>query len=396
MTSAANTKTAPLTTHTQNGIVNILYIIDYLASPGGTERHLSYLTRHLDHSRFRCFVVPFYFEPTPMSDAMIAAGTRIEYIRVARYYVPRAFLQAIRLARFIRANNIDIVQTFHYKADVYGAVVARLAGVKHIVASKRDAADYKGPFRFFLHKLVRPLTERYIAVSDVVAEVIKLKEGVDANKMITIHNGVDTAHYQVPSAQEKIAAKERIGFSAENFVIGMSAWFRPEKDHQLLLDCFLELHQRYPALRLLLIGGGPLLETFKTKMAPHIAAGIIHFSGPVTDVAPLLHALDVACLVPHINEGFSNSVLEKMATGLPLIVTDIGGNKEAIAHGENGFVIAARDAEKLRAHLTDLYLNPELRQRMGAASRERVLQCFSLKQMLNRHESLYREMLGAR
>ena len=382
--------------YSENKIVNILYIIDYLASPGGTERHLSYLTRHLDRSRFRCFVVPFYFEPTPMTDAMIAAGTLIEYIRVARYYAPKALLQALRLARFIRANNIDIVQTFHYKADVYGALVARLAGVKHIVSSKRDAADYKGPFRFFLHKLIRPLTERYIAVSDVVAEVIRLKEGVDANKMVTIHNGVDTQHYRVPNALEKIAAKERIGFSAENFVIGMSAWFRPEKDHQLLLDCFLELHRQYPALRLLLIGGGPLLETFKIKMASHITAGIIHFSGPVTDVAPLLQALDVACLVPHINEGFSNSVLEKMATGLPLIVTDIGGNKEAIAHGENGFVIAARDAEKLRSHLIELYCDPELRRRMGAASRERVLQRFSLQQMLKQHEALYEEMMRAR
>jgi glycosyltransferase involved in cell wall biosynthesis len=221
--------------------INILYIIDYWASPGGTERHLSYLIGSLDRTRFNCHVVVFNYQSNELAEKAKAAGVEIVHIPVARYYTANALRQAVRLFKFIRSRKIDVVQTFHYKADVYGATVARLAGVKQIISSKRDAADYKSAFHFFLHKLVRPITQRYIAVSEVVAEVIRRKERVRPELIQVIYNGVDLEKYSVPDSPAKAQAKIALGFAPDDFVIGMSAWFRPEKDHQLLIDASVRL-----------------------------------------------------------------------------------------------------------------------------------------------------------
>lgn len=375
--------------------MNILYLIDYWASPGGTERHLSYLVTHLDTARFRCHVVIFNYQPNALVDQAKAKGIEVIHLPVARYYTPHALKQAFRLARLIRERRIDVVQTFHYKSDIYGAVVARLAGVKHIVSSKRDAADYKGAFRFFMHKLVRPITARYIAVSAVVADVIRRKEGVDDRRISVIYNGVDLDNYQVPDAAAKAAAKARLGFDAQSFVIGMSAWFRPEKDHQLLFDAFIEVLKRAPDARLVLVGNGPMFDHYQQWIVQQGLQDRVRLAGAVNDVRPFLHSLDVACLVPRMNEGFSNSILEKMASGLPVIVTDVGGNKEAVASGENGFVIAPGDGAALVKHLMSLHDDADARARMSLASRRRVEQLFSLQSMIDRHAELYTALAPA-
>jgi glycosyltransferase involved in cell wall biosynthesis len=375
--------------------LRILYLIDFWASPGGTERHLSYLTTHLDRQRFLPFVVIFNYQPNALVDKAKAAGVEVVHIPVARYYTPNALLQGIRLFRFMRKRDIDLVQTFHYKSDIYGAVVARLAGVRHIVSSKRDAADYKGAFRFFMHKLVRPITQRYIAVSEVVATVIRNKEKVAPEKISVIHNGVDLVNYSVPDTQQKAHLKASLGFAPDDFVIGMSAWFRPEKDHQLLLDAFVELSEFAPHARLVFIGNGPLFDHYRQWIADRKLEERIRLVGAVDDVRPYLGALDVACLVPRMNEGFSNSVLEKMATGVPVIVTDIGGNKEAVADGESGFVIAPGDQRALLTHLRTLHDDGALRLRMARESRQRVERLFSLQSMVQRHADLYLSMTTA-
>lgn len=103
--------------------------------------------------------------------------------------------------------------------------------------------------------------------------------------------------------------------------------------------------------------------------------------------------MDVGCLTPGSNEGFSNAVIEQMAVGLPMIVTDVGGNAEAVIDGVNGAVIAPGDAAALAAALLRIHADARLRAGQGAASRRRVEEAFSIEQMCAAHASLYRELL---
>ncbi|HUQ10527.1 MAG TPA: glycosyltransferase [Steroidobacteraceae bacterium] len=372
--------------------IRILFLIDYWGLPGGTERHLAYLLKNLDRDAFECRVVVFNYLPNVLVDEARASGIEVQPISVDQYYTPRAVRQAGVLRKYIRDHGIDIVQSFHFKSDVYGAVVARLSGVRHFVASKRDAADYKNGLHFFLHRLVRPITQHYIAVSKVVADVVARKEGVPAERMSIIYNGVDLERFAVPDAATRSAARAALGLTPEHFVIGMSAAFRPEKDHALLLQTFREFHRRQPATRLVLIGAGPLLEHYRKEVSESDLAGLVTFTGPMNDVRPPMHALDIAVLIPSMNEGFSNSIIEKMAMGLPLVVTRIGGNAEAVEDGATGFVIPPRDQTALLDAMAKLHDDAGLRSRLGAAARRRAEDSFSLSQMIRRHESLYRSL----
>jgi glycosyltransferase involved in cell wall biosynthesis len=123
-------------------------------------------------------------------------------------------------------------------------------------------------------------------------------------------------------------------------------------------------------------------------------ASRIRFAGDVADVRPLLRAMDIGCLVPSSNEGFSNSVIEKMAVGLPIVVTNVGGNAEAVVDGKNGWVIAPRDVRALSAAIKRLHDDPELRRSMGQASRRLAQERFSLEAMCRQHEELYASVLA--
>jgi glycosyltransferase involved in cell wall biosynthesis len=373
--------------------IRILFLIDYWGPPAGTERHLAYLLKNLDRNAFECRVVVFNYLPNALVDEARASGIDVQPIQVDQYYTPRAFRQATVLRKYIRLHQPDIVQSFHFKSDVYGAVVARLSGVRHFVASKRDAADYKKPLHFLLNRLVRPITQHYIAVSKVVADVVTRKERVPEERISIIYNGVDLDRFTVPDQSARSAARAALGLTSEHFVIGMSAAFRPEKDHALLFQAFREFHRRHPTARLVLIGTGQMLDHYRQEASQPDLAGLVTFTGSVNDVRPYLHALDIACLVPSMNEGFSNSIIEKMALGLPLVVTRIGGNAEAVDDGNTGFVIPPRDLPSLLNAVSKLHDDAGLRVRMGAAARRRTEDQFSLPQMIRRHESLYRSLL---
>src|SRR5205807_5852420 len=206
------------------------------------------------------------------------------------------------------------------------------------------------------------------------------------------YNGVDTARFIVPSAQQRTHARERLGFAADDFVVGMVAGFRPEKNHEVFFAGLLQAAPSIPSLKVLAVGAGPLLGrlrewTARTELGPRTV-----FAGDVAEVLPCLWAMDVGCLTSGSNEGFSNAVVEQMAVGLPMIVTDVGGNAEAVSDGENGRVIAPLDAAALSSALIDMHRNPARAASMGRASRTRVEERFSLERMCAQHIRLYRSL----
>ena len=373
--------------------INILYIMDHFQGTGGTERHLTYLVEHLSREQFQCVIVVLDLAPNRWVDQIRAAGIPVIHVPVLREYAPAALLRALQISRLIRLHKVDIVQTFQQKSDTYGATVARLSGVRHIISSKRDTGELKKPRHYRANRLLAGLFERVIVVADSIGDLVVSKEEIPRCRIIRIYNGVDTAQFVPPTMQQRIAARERLGFTDGEFVVGMVARFRPEKGHDTLLAGALAAAQGIPGLRILAVGGGPLLEDFRSRFRQQCAERRVQLLDDAADVMAYLHAMDVGCLLPNANEGFSNSVLEKMAVGLPLIVTDVGGNAEAVTDGENGLVIPPRDVEAFRRALLTLYSEPARRLRMGQRSRELVEEKFTLQRMCGEHAMLYDSLM---
>ncbi|MBS0581169.1 MAG: glycosyltransferase [Proteobacteria bacterium] len=375
--------------------VEILFLIDYFHRTGGTEQHLAQLIRGLAKLGFRSTLVAFDMGENRLLEGLRREGVPVIHLPVGREYVPNALRQAVRLARLIRTHRYHIVQTYHQKADTYGALIAWCAGARHLISSKRDTGELRKPLHIFLNRRLRGLFEAFIMTAERVRTAVVQRDGLPPARVTTIHNGVDAQRFAVPTAGERQAARARLGFGADDFVVGMVAGFRPEKNHEVFFAGLVQAAPAIPTLRVLAVGAGELLDSYRHKLAASALADRVTFAGDVADVVPYLWAMDVGCLTPGSNEGFSNAVIEQMATGLPMIVTDVGGNAEAVADGVNGAVIAPRDAAALARALQRIHADAPARAAMGAASRRRVEESFSIEQMCAAHARLYRSLLGA-
>lgn len=374
--------------------IRLLLAIDYFHGTGGTEKHLAQLVQLLPRDEFECRVVVFDLGANTLIDEMRAAGIPVHHVPVRRIYTPYAMWRAAELAGIIRRNRIDIVQTFHQTSDTFGALVAKLSGVRHIVSSKRDTGQLKRPIHVFLNRRLRFLFENTIVVAEAVGDAMVAAEGLDRSRLVRIYNGVDTRTFAPPDSHEAAAARRRLGFGDSDFVIGKVAAFRPEKNHGVFFEGAAKAMDAIPSLKVLAIGGGPLLDHFRALHDIERFRSRIVFTGPVEDVAQYLEAMDVGCLIPGKNEGFSNAVLEKMAAGLPMIVTDVGGNAEAVIDGENGIVIPPGDADAFCAALVRLHADLDGRLAMGRKSRQLAEERYSLREMCRKHEMLYRSLLA--
>lgn len=372
--------------------IRVLYFIDYFHRTGGTERHLAHLVQLLPEQTFSCGIVAFDLGDNVLLDAVRARGIPVFHVPVGREYNFNGLRRAWQLWRLIREMKIDIVQTYHQKSDTYAAVIARLAGVKHIISSKRDTGELRKPLDVFFNRRLKGLFERVIVVADAVGKAVIANDGIDPARIVRIYNGVDARAFQPPTPEQVMNARQQLGFEPQDFVVGTVAGFRREKRYDVFFDGVQLAMRDIPNMKILAVGGGPLLQEFKERCAQQGLSDRVTFTGATHDVQHYMHAMDVGCLVPGSNEGFSNAVLEKMAMGLPLIVTDIGGNAEAVNDGDNGFVIPPNDANAFGAALVRMHADRSRRERMGRRSRELVEERFSLDSMWQTHERLYRSI----
>lgn len=378
------------------GKINIMFIIDFFHGEGGTERHLHYLVKNIDKEKYNCFICSFNsIETTGLIKETREVIADFYHIPVGKFYTFNALKRAIRLSEIIRKNQIDIVQTYHFKSDTYGVLISKLSGVKHIISSRRDMGDIKKKRHIFLNKLMNRFVDSFIVVADAVGEKIAKEEKVLKEKIKTIYNGVDIERFCPPKKEDISRLREKLGISNNDFIIGTVSHFRPEKSYDVFFKAMKEVKEVINELKIIAVGSGPTLESSMQYCKDNDLSARVLFPGQIKKVWEYIAIMDIACLVPGSNEGFSNAILEKMAMGKPLIVTSVGGNAEAVVNGENGIVIPPFDHKRLAEAIIYLYRNPAIREKMGKKSRERVEKLFTIENMIKKHESLYEEVISS-
>jgi sugar transferase (PEP-CTERM/EpsH1 system associated) len=296
-----------------------------------------------------------------------------------------------RLALLLCRLKPDIVHTRNWAT--FGAVpAARLAGVRTVVHGEhgRDGGDPDGlhPRRRWRRRLA-PLVTRFVTVSDDLRRWLVEEVKVPAAKVVRIHNGVDTTRF-APVAEGR--QPRAVGMGAEEIIVGTVGRLDPVKDQAGLVRAFARLAGSHPRARLLVVGDGPCrreLEALAEKLVP----GRVVFTGERSDIPTLLQSIDVFVL-PSLGEGISNTLLEAMATGLPIVATRVGGNPELVEDGVNGTLVARRDPVALAAAIARYLDDALLRAIHGKASRERALVRFSLDRMCAAYAALYDELTG--
>jgi glycosyltransferase involved in cell wall biosynthesis len=205
-----------------------------------------------------------------------------------------------------------------------------------------------------------------------------------------IYNGVDTGHWRPWSAEERGRLRGALGFAADDYVIGLSAVLRPEKNHLQLVEAIALLRRRGVRARGLLIGDGPMRGAIEERARRLGVAADIAITGFQQEVRPFVAACDTMTLTS-FTEAFSLAAIEAMALGKPVVHSEVGGAAEMIRPGRNGFLYPVGDTGALVERLATL-ADPAMRARMGVRARETVEAQFSESAMVDRYEKLLIEL----
>ena len=304
----------------------------------------------------------------------------------------------VRLFRIFRQLRPAIVHTRNLSA-LETQVVAALAGVRGRVHGEhgRDIYDLYGKNKKYnlLRKLVRPFVGHYIAVSKDLQNWLMDTVGVMRDKATQIYNGVDNIRFH-PSQ----TPREHLGppgfFRDNSIVIGSVGRMAAVKDYPNLVQAFLTLLELAPALRdrlrLLIVGDGESRATCLQLLEQQGAGQLAWLPGERADIPELMAAMDIFVL-PSLGEGISNTILEAMATGLPVIATRVGGNLELVHEGETGFLVPPADPDAMAQALLNYVRDADQRHAHGQAARAIIDRQFSVDAMMQVYLSVYDRVL---
>ena len=294
-------------------------------------------------------------------------------------FSPRALMRLRKAAIKSGPGSVVCVNFFPM---IYGWVLRRTARLPQLIASI-NTTDLRGTREARFMALYAPLLRRMDQVvfgSRRQQTQWQTEFRIRADACRVVYNGVDSRRYSPPTSHERDAARQRLGLASDALVFVSVAQLRPEKGHDHLINAFAG--GGLPANRaLLLVGDGVRREELQSQARRLGLADRVLFAGEQADVRPWLRAADVFVLASTAVETFSNAALEAAASGLPLVMTDIGGARELV--GEQGYpwLVAPGDAGALESALTRLANEPGTLEQAGAAARARVLDRFTTRQM---------------
>lgn len=306
----------------------------------------------------------------------------------------------VRLWRTLRRLRPAIVHTRNL-GTIECAAVARAAGVPVTVHGEHgwEMSDLHGAntkHRRY-RRWLRPFITEQVAVSRHMAEWLVEVVGVDARRVAQIHNGVDTERFAPRGTVPAPAVA--LPFAGDDLcVVGTVGRMQQVKDPVTLAAAFARAAKRdarlAARLRLVMTGDGPLRQDVERCLASEGVSHLAWLAGARDDVPAMLRTLDVFVL-PSLNEGISNTILEAMASGLPVIATRVGGNPELVADGEEGRLVPSGDVDAMADAIVAYASSRELARRHGANARARALREFSLDVMVERYLSLYERLLAS-
>jgi glycosyltransferase involved in cell wall biosynthesis len=351
---------------------------------GGAERHTITLANRLAARGHECHAA--YVQDEASQLARLQDGASVQCLRARRYLD----LDALRLlsALLARERPAAVLAANPY-AMMYAALALRHSGVRAPLAVTFHTTLLAGPKEWLKMLYYRP----FFWNADCLVFVCEAQRrhwlprlvGARANRVI--YNGIDPEHWRSPGPEVRARSRRLLGLAESDYVIAMSAVFRPEKNHLQLIDALAHLRARGIPARALLIGDGPMRAAIEARTRSLGLAADVLVAGMQQDVRPFLAASDAVALCSTSVETFSLAALEAMALGLPVVLSAIGGAADMVRPGIEGHLFPAGDTGALVARLAAL-ADPAVRARMGAAARATVEARFTERAMVDSYEAL--------
>jgi len=374
--------------------VDILYFIGNL-DRGGAETHLLRIVPRLDRKKFHAKIFLLSAEGE-LADDFRKAGIELitPWVKSGNpsifFRLFRIGLVGLQVLLYLLINRPKIVHFFLPGSYLLAGPLSFLARIPVKIMSRRSLNYYQRNYPGFVLKLEHWLHSKMQGIlgnSQKVVDQLILEEGAKPERTSLLYNGIE-----MPKATERDIRSE-LNLDKDSQVVAIVANLIPYKGHEDLLNAFgkANITSKWD---LLIVGNNSanIQDDLQAQADRLNIAGNIHFLGKRDDVSDILSGADVGLLTSH-EEGFSNAILEGMAAGLPMIVTDVGGNAEAVEDGKTGYVVPTKNPEELAKSIKKISEDANIRQQFGQAGRKRCEEQFSLESCVTRYEEYYQNQL---
>lgn len=368
--------------------IRVTFCVDNL-NIGGTELNAVRTAERLDRSRFALQVVSLQ-RKGPLLARYQSAGIAVHSFPITSLYGRDAWVQGWRLRGFLRASRTEILHSHDIYSNLFGVFWARMAGARAL-ASRRWWEGLPSPLWRIASRVGHHLASMTLANSERIGEMLREHEGLPSSRISIVRNFVDESAFTPPAPGWHAELRDAWGFRGGEFVIGIVANLHPIKEHASLLRAMATIAPRHPATRLVLVGDGPERERLERLTRELGLAERVVFAGRLSNTPNLHHLFDLSVLCSR-SEGLSNSILEAMAAGRPVVATDVGATADAVVEGVTGLLVPSGDPPALVAALERLITDREFAARLGEAGRIRADEHYSAQSALEALEGLYQRL----
>lgn len=378
-------------TESPNRPLNVMFVITSMPV-GGAETLLVNLTRRFDKSRIRP-MIGCLKERGVLGDELADEIPVFEHLINHKYDVA----VARRLRKLFKKQEVDAVITVGAGDKMFwGRLAARGAGTPVILSALHSTGWPDGVGR--LNRILTGITDGFIAVAKHHAEFLVEFEKFPESKVFMIPNGIDTQRFRAcEDARRKW--RNEVGIPQESPALGIVAALRPEKNHELFLECAARTLKEVPDAHFVIAGDGPRRADLESIASDKAIDERVHFLGSVSDIPGVLSMLDVFALTSH-NEASPVSILEALSCNRPVVATDVGSIKESVLEGTTGYLCEAGNADAISDRWIEVLTNEELREKMGRKGRAHVVDNSSLDSMTDGYtelvESIFDQKAGSR
>lgn len=377
-------------TQAEDKVVHICHLV-FAFHTGGLENGVVNLINQLDHNQFRHSIIC-------LTDHDPAFFSRIKHPQVQIFNLQKkpghdlaSFWRCLKLLRQLKP---DICHSRNLAALEY-QLCAVLAGIGYRIHGEHgwDMADLSGSNKKYLQlkRLFRLFIHQYICLSAEAQHYLLQQVQVKPERLALICNGVDTNKFQPEAKNLTLLPKQ---LQQKSLIFGCVGRMAEVKNQQLLAKAFINNCQQNPNFAaqaaLVIVGDGKLQQPIADMLAQGGVAEHCWLAGNRDDVAALMHCFDVFVL-PSLAEGISNTILEAMACGVPVLASRVGGNPELVQHNLTGWLFDNNNLTELTALMAAIAADPAQLAGKSAAARESALQQFSIKQMVSRYKALYHQ-----
>ena len=369
--------------------LTVLFPVTDLARDGA-QRQLLELVRGLDKKRFKPIVLTLQAGGELEGEFRRVPSLRVISLeRNGKYDL----IYPIKVFRIFRKMKADVVQPFLTPATFFGLLPAILCRTPVKIVTERLAQN-KEHLGYRIYQKAEDILSHFadwaIPNSEAGRKYL-VERHINPNRIRVIYNGLNLSRLTCDKESAE-QVRQKLGVPPGGKVVGIMARLFPQKDHATFLRAAAIINQTMPDTRFAVVGAGPLRSRLENLSQELGLASKTVFFGQQQDVGTYLSTFDVAVLTSE-TEGCSNSLLEAMALGKPVVATDVGGNRELIRHGETGLLVPFGNAKAVADAILSLIRDPETATAMGQRAKENVTNQFNLEKMVQQYQSLYEETL---